>query len=378
MNRRALLLVSCGLLVTGGMTDALRAADEAPPPLPASARLVLDESWARGEIDQRRWYVPRRKWGEGNHGVTPANVKVVRDTVAGQERHVLQCVAHGDAYDGPVRGYDGDGRRVGGMVVSREFFASGRFEVVMKIGSTEAADGGPADPRKPAGTVPAIWTYAYRYVSVPREQTEQFVRTTPLYNPQMRRYGGAINEYWSEIDFPEFGKAGQFDRPMYNTFCQNRHDSREFAVNAADGQYHTYVTEWRTHLKPIDGVTDTQVVEQNGFWWVQDKAVPFEQYLGNPLRRLGQNRYAVCTGERSEHWVDGRKVGENTRFVPSMAAQLTLGIWLPKWAGPAMWKTSGVRFASVKVWQYDDAGDIRGVLTENVPDNFDTEGKPIK
>ena len=63
-------------------------------------------------------------------------------------------------------------------------------------------------------------------------------------------------------------------------------------------------------------------------------------------------------------------------FVPAMAAQLNLGIWLPEWAGPAPWETATVSFASVRVWQYDDPGDVRGVLVEDIADNFDEQGLP--
>ena len=83
-------------------------------------------------------------------------------------------------------------------------------------------------------------------------------------------------------------------------------------------------------------------------------------------------------GEKAVHWIDGKKIGENTRFVPAMAAQLKLGIWLPKWGGPAPWETSRASFASVKVWQYDDPGDVRGVLTEDISDSFDSEGRPLR
>jgi hypothetical protein len=347
--------------------------------LPETARLVLDEDWSSGKIDPTRWYVPRRKWGAGNHGVTPDNVRLARDTVDGVAQNVLVCEAHGDRYDGPVIGQGGKRVRVGGMAVSTQFFASGRFEVVMKVGGTKTQDGGPTDPRRPTGTVPAIWTYAYRYVSVPRARMNEFVPETPLYNPHMRVYGGGANEYWSELDFPEHGKGGRFDKALYNTFLQNRHDSRKFDVpGAADGQYHTYTTQWRTRLEPIQGVTDAQVLEHAGFCWVRDKAVPFDKYLGNPLKRIAKDEYAVYSGERADHWIDGKKVAENTQFVPSMAAQLTLGVWLPEWAGEAPWKTATVSFASVKVWRYDDPGDVRGVLTQSVPDNFDKDGRAVR
>ena len=373
-----LFLMISPLAAAAIVAEPAKIGDPLPPP-PATARLALSEDWSAGTIDPARWYTPRAKWGAGNHGVVPENVRVERDRVNGREQHVVVCHANGDRYDGPAVGFEGKRHRVGGVLVSKDFFASGRFEVVMKVGSADARPGCPVDPRRPKGSVPAIWTYAYRFVTVPKPRMREFVPEVPLYNPHMPRYGIGANEYWSELDFPEFGKAGEFDRAMYNTFCQNQHEPKFFDVSpAVDGRYHTYTTEWRTELKPIDGVTDAQVAEAEGYFWVKDKAVPFDRYYGNPLKRLGPNRYAVYAGARADHWLDGKKVAENTRFVPSMAAQLTMGVWLPDWAGPAEWNTATVSFAGAKVWQYDDPGDARGVLTKDVPDNFAKDGKPVR
>jgi hypothetical protein len=180
------------------------------------------------------------------------------------------------------------------------------------------------------------------------------------------------------LDFPEFGKAGGFDKTMYNSFCQNRHFTRMYDVSSTiDGKYHTYTTDWHTKLVELDGVTDKQVVESEGFWWVQDKSVSFDRYLGNPLKRLGKDRYAAYMGDKAVHWIDGRKVAETTVFVPSMAAQLNLGIWLPKWAGPAPWKTAHLRIASVKIWQFNDPGDVRGVIKTDISNSFDKKGRVI-
>ena len=51
-------------------------------------------------------------------------------------------------------------------------------------------------------------------------------------------------------------------------------------------------------------------------------------------------------------------------------AQLNIGVWLPDWAGPADWETADIRFASIRVWQVDDPGDVKGFLTENITNNF--------
>jgi len=228
------------LLAVAGEGDGI-------PALPEGAVLVLEETWSSGAIDAARWYLPRKRWGQGNHGVIPENVRIERRG----DRAVLVCEAHGDRYDGPRPGFEGHPERVGGVAVSRTFFASGRFEIALRLGNP-----------LPAGAVPAVWTYAYRSVSVGRDRMKDFVAEQPLYNPGMERYGDGSNEYWSEIDFPEFGKGGEFRRALYNTFCQTKEHSLEFDVApVADGEFHTLTTEWRTALEPLDGITDAQVVE---------------------------------------------------------------------------------------------------------------------
>ena len=318
------------------------------------------EDWSSGEIDPARWYMLRKKWGRGNHGVVPDNVRIGKDQVRGKEQSVLICTAHGDQYTGSVTGMWGKKTRVGGVIVTKEHFASGRYEVVMKL------------PQPlPKGAVPAIWTYGYRAIQVPEAQADDFVEAQPLYNPYVQEYGKGLAFYWSEIDFPEFGKGGRFDNAMYNTFFNKRHHSLTFDTSVAlDGAYHTYTTEWRTGLKPIKGVRDEHVIEHEGVWWVHDKAIPFDSYLGAPLKRIATDSYQVYAGTKAAHFIDGQKVGENTRFVPSMSAQLNLGVWLPEWAGPADWEIAEVYIASVKIWSFNDAGDVGGFLTEDITNNF--------
>jgi hypothetical protein len=46
--------------------------------------------------------------------------------------------------------------------------------------------------------------------------TPDNVRVEADNTPHMKVYGRA-NEYWTEIDFPEFGAQGNFDIGLYNT-----------------------------------------------------------------------------------------------------------------------------------------------------------------
>jgi hypothetical protein len=348
------------------------------PPLKEGAKLALDEQWSSG-FDPTKWYVMRRHWGNGHHGVVPANVRTEEETDAEGAKHkVLICEAHGEKYDGPVKGLWNRGDRVGGVIVSKAFFASGRFEVSMRVGGTVKQEGGPEDPTRPIGTIPAIWVFAGWNTRVKPELSEGYVKENPLYQPYLQEYGRGNAYYWSELDFCELGKKGDFDHGLYNTFLHKKSDSRVLPVQVADGRFHTYTTEWRTKLAEVNDLRDDQVMEHGGRWWVRDLKVPFSGYWGNPLKKLGPNHYAVHQGQVAKHWVDGVFIGENAKFVPCIAAQLSLGVWLPDWAGPAPWKVSQVSFGRVRIWQYDDEGDVKGLLSNDQPDNIGKDGDLMK
>jgi hypothetical protein len=372
-------LVGCGVLIV--MQGVSRAAETAGiPPLPEGAKLALEEDWREGKIDPARWYVMRRHWGNGHHGVVPENVRVTVEKVAqGKDRSVLVCTARGDQYEGPVRGLWNKADRTGGVIASKAFFASGRFEVEMRIGGTEAKAGGPADPTRPIGTIPAIWLYAGRNVRVPEAESENYVAREPLYQPYLQEWGKGNAYYTSEIDFPELGNQGDFAHALYNTFLNKRTESLTVKMPfAPDGRFHTYTTEWRTGVVELPGLRDDQVLEHDGHWWVRDLQVKWDTYWGAPLKKLGQDQYALLKGVSARHWVDGKLVAEHTRDVPSMAAQLTLGVWLPNWAGPAPWEETHVTFGKVRIWQYGDPGDVHGFFTQDCPNNIGKDGAQLK
>ncbi len=125
-------------------------------------------------------------------------------------------------------------------------------------------------------------------------------------------------------------------------------------------------------------IREDQVAAYDGYHWIRDKDVPFHTYCGNPLKKLGPNSYALYAGKSATHYIDGRRVGENTRFVPAMAAQLNIGVWFPEWAGKAPWAESSASIASVRVWQCNDPGDVRGILVDDIDNNMDIQGTPNK
>ena len=55
-----------------------------------------------------------------------------------------------------------------------------------------------------------------------------------------------------------------------------------------------------------------------------------------------------------------------------------IGVWFPEWGGEAPWAESFISVASVKVWEYNDPGDVHGILTEDIPSNMNEQGIPLK
>ena len=367
---------TCALIIFCSLPTILSAEDDRLT-MPKKAKLAFSEDFSSGKIRPAVWYPLQKKWGNGNHGVISANTFIQKDKVNGKLQNVLVCRGHGDLYQGPLRGWQGNKQRVGGVLVTKEFFASGKYEVVIKIGSTEKSDKGPKTPTRPIGMIPAVWTYAYLNVPAGKSPADQFNKDNPMYNPHLNRKKWGANEYTSELDFPEFGKKQNLEKALYNTFLNQKHQTKTFPTKEViDGKYHTLTTIWRTQLKPMPGIKDSQVTEYKGYFWIQDKAIPFDSYLGNPLKRLGKNKYALYAGKAVHHFIDGKFVGSNDKFIPCLSAQLNIGVWFPNWAGAAPWKESSMSVASVKIWQYDDEGDVKGIFTNDIGSNMDKNGKP--
>ena len=327
---------------------------------------IFFEDWGSAKIDSLKWYSPRKKWGNGNNGVIPENLKFEKDTVFGKEKTVLSFYGNGDAYTGSLSGLNGNKARVGSMLVSKRFFASGVYEIVFKIGDSEKG--------KPVGMIPAIWTYAYRFVKHSEDKYKKFDSKNPAYHPVLDKHKWGGCEYWSEIDFPEFGKNQELNKALFNTFMNaNFHSQIIPTPTVTDGKYHTMKMTWQTELIPIE-ITDSQVAEDGGLWWVQDEKVKFENYRGNPLKRLGKDKYSVYAGKEVLYELDGKVIGRSTSFIPAMAAQLNLGVWFPEWGGKAPWERAKMSISSVKITPLNNSGDCFGFLVDDLKDNFDKSG----
>lgn len=252
-------------------------------------------------LNTKNWLVAYKQWGgeDANGGVVPDNVHVADGK--------LIIAAHGNRYQGPVRGINrdlshrSDGKRVGGAIATRNYFASGRYEVRMKVVPEY-------------GAASAIWTlnYAEYYRGEP-----QYV-DKPMGSPDYY----AVNH---EIDVEIPGRPGRdhsnidFTYALFTTWVGENSD--EHTVNYAnlgapqnDGRFHTYRFDWHTG-------SDTQ-----------KKRVEF--YVDNQLQQITYTH------------------------IPKNASRLWIGVWFPRsWAGTPDFDTAYLEVDWVRITPFDEDGD---------------------
>ena len=230
-----------------------------------------------------------------NGGVLAENV-ALRD---GQ----LVLTARGDLYEGPVRGVNKDmsvrtdGKRTGAAIATKAYFASGSYELRMKVAPS-------------LGVCSAIWTFHY----------QEFYPGDPGY--VSKPVGG--DDYYAvnhEIDIELPGRPGPanvdigFDRALMNTWVGENDD--EYQVTYAslpspqdDGAFHTYRFDWHT------------------------------------------------ADPRVEFFVDGVLVATNRDHVPNIASRLWIAAWFPRdWAGTPQFSTSEVVVDWVRITPFREDGD---------------------
>lgn len=99
-----------------------------PSALHAAEIDVFYDDFDGDALNSDKWLVAEKAWGGFNGGVVPENVSV--------EDGKLKLEGHGNLYDGDIEGVNHDlpgGIRTGAAIATREYYASGSYEVVAKI-----------------------------------------------------------------------------------------------------------------------------------------------------------------------------------------------------------------------------------------------------
>lgn len=287
---------------------------------------VFCEDFKGEQLDVAKWWYGRSHWGNGkqykNNGVVPENVLV--------KNNRAYFGANGDLYSGNIKGIrkdganyiqDQPGSRVGGIIVSDQYFGSGRYEIRMKL------------PPK-TGVCSAIWTFFYKEVYSDDPSYDDLLKQG--YSPQ----GDDENGYYItvnheiDIEIPSAPKGGN-----EYTDC-----SYQYAR----------LNTWQGEINYTDNFQDMGLVQNDG---------QFHVY-----------RWDWHTGDKGEaprvdYYIDGKYVYTSTKDIPFIKGRFTIGTWFPQWAGgKADFDRIFLEVDWVKITPFNEVGD------KSQPESFKNAG----
>ena len=186
---------------------------------------VFFDDFTGSKLDSSKWLTAEKNWGgtveadgkavDYNGGVIPENVEI-RDGN-------LILTGLGNKYEGELRGIhrDGtereDGSRCGGAIATKEYYASGSYEIRAKIAPV-------------LGCCSAMWTFEYE---------EDYSGDTLQ-----------ITNHEIDIEFP--GRDANDDFSLSHVLCTTWVTEEDYKTNSvpcgnqADGSFHTYRFDWHT------------------------------------------------------------------------------------------------------------------------------------
>ena len=186
---------------------------------------VFYDDFNGSELDMDKWLIAEKNWGGAVNidGVRQDyNGGVISDNVAVRDGDLV-LTGLGNDYTGELRGINrdmsrrGDGKRCGGAIATKDYFASGSYEIRAKIA-----------PK--LGCCSAMWTFEY--------EEDYSNDTLTIVNHEI------------DIEFP--GRDNNNNFSLSHALCTTwitEEDNKTSSVNCgeqADGEYHTYRFDWHT------------------------------------------------------------------------------------------------------------------------------------
>ncbi|MDE5755154.1 MAG: glycoside hydrolase family 16 protein, partial [Oscillospiraceae bacterium] len=186
---------------------------------------IFYDDFTGSRLDTNKWLIAEKNWGgtvTENGETVDYNGGVVSKNVAVRNGNLI-LTGLGDLYEGEQKGInrDGsqrqDGKRCGGAIATREYYASGSYEIRAKIAPV-------------LGCCSAMWTFEYE-----------------------EDYSGdyeKITNHEIDIEFP--GRDDDDDFSLSHALCTTwitEEDYKTKSVNCgdqADGEFHTYRFDWHT------------------------------------------------------------------------------------------------------------------------------------
>lgn len=228
-------------------------------------------------LSPQKWLIANKQWGGDNGGVHPANVKLVGGNL------ILE--AHGDAYTGSVTNDTGRRTRVGAAVVTRNYYASGLYEVRAKVPSA-------------LGACTAFWPF--HYINYAAGDTPYWAEPSPIRNTEIDwematdQISNPMTGVHSAISF-QYQRANNWGGQWGG---EGGEDSGriDHGSSVADGAFHTYGIGWNAGTELGGGLRTAGTVK-----WYFDGALVYT-YTG---KTFGQDN------------------------VPYRGARFWIGIWFP-------------------------------------------------
>lgn len=186
---------------------------------------IFCDDFTGSRLDTDKWLIAEKNWGgtvTENGETVDYNGGVVSENVAVHDG-ALVLTGLGDLYEGEQRGInrDGsqrsDGKRCGGAIATREYYASGSYEIRAKVAPV-------------LGCCSAMWTFEYE---------EDYLGDDVK-----------ITNHEIDIEFP--GRDGNGDFSLSHALCTTwitEEDYKTESVNCgnqADDEFHTYRFDWHT------------------------------------------------------------------------------------------------------------------------------------
>jgi hypothetical protein len=299
----------------------------ASPPTPQTN--VFFDDFSSGTLSPEKWLISSKAWGGDNGGVSPENVTLVDDTDNGEPIIALRLEAHGDEYTGDHI-HNGRRTRVGAAIATREYHASGRYEVRARVAPEY-------------GTCTAFWPF--HYIDHRMGEAEYWHEPNPRRNTEIdwefpTDLAGSDTGNFSFTKARTNSWGGQFggeggEHKGRIVLSDETGSPLDLAAEALDGKYHTFTIEWRSGADVGDETIGRSTV--------------------------GSVRWLI----------DGQLVDElnDVEFgqgnVPYRAARFWLGTWFPSagyagdvgWTGNPNFDTTAAHIAWVRITPFDEARD---------------------
>jgi hypothetical protein len=279
-----------------------------------------------------------KQWGGANGGTVVEAIEI--DRVNGLAK-IASC---GDNYTGSIKGVDRDGNpsgfntRIGGCLVTKEYFGAGSYRVVAKGLQVK-------------GACNAMWTFHYE---------EAYPENVSFWNEMasdgLHVSGDIVSGYYYvrnheiDIEFPTALKDNpdqedvSFRNCRFNTW---QGELRNWDVPETDPAY------WSEYT---DNFTNTNVDLNDDDY----HEYRFDWHLGN--------------NPRVEFYIDGVLKETNTTHVPTIPGRFWVGNWFPsgttQWAGrPANYNVEYMTVKSIEIIPYIQYNSDLHLVQETYPDD---------